>query len=365
MRTGGKQGEQTEHAGTYYIEVNSEDNKLFCKEYIYEINYYRFNWHKTVEIMVIMKGRAEVCAGGQTYHLCQDDILIINSNVGHGSFAGEEETIAFVFQLDPAYFETIFPAFETIYFTSEYLEERKYGNVCVAVRYYMARLMLLIHENSSGYMKEDIGIAMLLICKVLRFVPYELNGGSKQSRGEKSRKVIQKVLKYTEKHYKDKIVLDDLAKVTGYNRTYLSTIFKKTVGLNYYDYLTMLRIRHTLAELNHSERTITDIALDYGFPNVNSFTEAFKKNFKQSPNEYRNRLRGESKLKKYLPNRKDISVGHPYVEQKLKEFMSSIYISGDGEGSKGGTERESGKIGLDGEIRKLINMLYMKINKGE
>lgn len=351
-----------EKTGIYSIEVNSLANKLFCKEYIYEINYYRFNWHKTIEVMVILKGQAEVCAGGETYHLHENDILIINANIGHGSFARAEETIAFVFQLDPVYFETIFPGFETIFFSAGHLKDSEYGGLCLSIRHYMARLMSQIYEMDDRRMNADTGLAMLLVSEILKTVPYELNGGSRQGKGEKSRRMIQKILKYTENHYKDKIALDDLARITGYNRTYLSTVFKKTVGLNYYDYLTMLRIRNTLAELNASERSITDIALDYGFPNVNAFAEAFKKNFKQSPSEYRNRLKGESQLKAYLPYRNDISLGHPFVEMRLREFEGGLQVS-DGKFCIEGQEDEKKRDETVGdEVRILIKELYDKVN---
>ena len=370
MNTGGEQKTAEEGVkNTYYIEINSSDNSLFCKEYIYEITHYRFNWHRTIEIMVIMEGMAEVCAGGKTYKLTEDDILIINSNVGHGSFAGNEETIAFVFQLDPVYFEKMFPHFETIYFTKERPGEEEDGDLCISIRYYMSMLMRLIYEKKGIKSNGDIGIAILLVSELLGRLPYELNSGFRQARGEKSRKVIRKILKYTESHYKDKITLEDLARMTGYNRTYLSTAFKKNVGINYYDYLTMLRIRHTLAELNHSSRPITDIALDYGFPNVNAFTEAFKRNFKQSPNEYRNRLKGEVPLKEYLPYRKDIVIGHPLVEQQLKNYENRFRGQEENrEGEEYGIEynaeysQESQTFTVDDEVKELIKTLYAKVS---
>ena len=42
----------------------------------------------------------------------------------------------------------------------------------------------------------------------------------------------------------------------GYNRTYLSTFFKTNTGLNFHDYLTRIRLKHSLSDLAYTDKHI-------------------------------------------------------------------------------------------------------------
>ena len=75
-------------------------------------------------------------------------------------------------------------------------------------------------------------------------------------------------------------------------------------------------------QLNHSDRSITEIALDHGFPSAKSFAEAFKKNFQCPPKDYRSVIKIEPGLQTYHQNRQDIPVGHVLVDQKLQEYAA-------------------------------------------
>ena len=66
------------------------------RQYIYWIGPYRYNWHEELEIMLILKGQVELSCGGVAYCLEEDDLIVIDSNVGHASLARSEGSIAMV-----------------------------------------------------------------------------------------------------------------------------------------------------------------------------------------------------------------------------------------------------------------------------
>ena len=77
------------------------------RQYIYWIGPYRYNWHEELEIMLILKGQVELSCGGVAYCLEEDDLIVIDSNVGHASLARSEGSIAMVIHLDPSYLRCI------------------------------------------------------------------------------------------------------------------------------------------------------------------------------------------------------------------------------------------------------------------
>ncbi|WP_312460932.1 helix-turn-helix domain-containing protein, partial [Proteiniclasticum sp.] len=78
--------------------------------------------------------------------------------------------------------------------------------------------------------------------------------------------------------------------VTGYNKSYISQLIKQDLGINYYEYLTRVRMREAIFSLTNTTDRIADIALGNGFSDVKSFNSAFKERFGKSPSEYRKNL---------------------------------------------------------------------------
>ena len=49
-----------------------------------------------------------------------------------------------------------------------------------------------------------------------------------------------------------RLSLEDLADYAQYNRTYVSTLFKQMVGINFHEYLTRVRFQHALNDLTYT-----------------------------------------------------------------------------------------------------------------
>ena len=81
---------------TYCGEYGSPEAELYVKEYVHEINRFRFNWHDFLELIVVVNGRMEAYVGGQRHCLEEDDVLLINSNVGHATLLRQVGTKAIV-----------------------------------------------------------------------------------------------------------------------------------------------------------------------------------------------------------------------------------------------------------------------------
>ena len=99
--------------------------------------------------------------------------------------------------------------------------------------------------------------------------------------------LVISITEYIDYHYAQKISLDDLARMTCYNKTYLSNIFKKKTGITIFEYLRNVRMQHCLYELKHSNDTIVSIALNNGFANIQIFNRVFKEVYQMTPKQYR------------------------------------------------------------------------------
>lgn len=93
-----------------------------------------------------------------------------------------------------------------------------------------------------------------------------------------------------DKHYHTKITLSSLAAEVHLDPSYLSSLMKKYLGLNYSEYLVHVRMENAKERLIHSRDKISTIAESVGYPDQFYFNKAFKRVNGITPGEYRKRF---------------------------------------------------------------------------
>ncbi len=101
-------------------------------------------------------------------------------------------------------------------------------------------------------------------------------------------RLINETEDYIENHLSEKITLEILANHFNISKYYYHHLFsnesKETIA-QFIDRIKMERsaIYMTICK----EVNLTQIALQYGYSDLSSFSKSFKRHFKMSPNEYR------------------------------------------------------------------------------
>lgn len=96
------------------------------------------------------------------------------------------------------------------------------------------------------------------------------------------------------------IKVNDVAKYIGINRSYLTNIFKKKMGVSPQEYLLQFRLNRGCQLLLETRLSIQEIAQKIGYENPLTFSKMFKSVYGVSPRNYR--MRGGMEE---LPSRKD------------------------------------------------------------
>ena len=102
---------------------------------------------------------------------------------------------------------------------------------------------------------------------------------------------MKKVISYIRLNYRDQISLNIISDATGLHPSYISSIFKKEVGLNFHAFLENLRVTMGARLLLREDSCIADIAERVGYSNVQHFHKVFKHRTGFSPGKYRLRYR--------------------------------------------------------------------------
>ena len=85
----------------------------------------------------------------------------------------------------------------------------------------------------------------------------------------------------------EELTLRDLARKLGYSEFHMTRKFREITGMGFRDYLQGRKLAFALKEVRDSEKSMLDIALDYGFSSNEAFTRAFKRSYGVTPSQYR------------------------------------------------------------------------------
>jgi two-component system response regulator YesN len=94
---------------------------------------------------------------------------------------------------------------------------------------------------------------------------------------------IAKLQKYVQMNIHKKISLTEVADYLHLNPSYLSRLFKKTMGEGFIEYVTRLKMEQARELLMDTTKTVEQIAFDLGFDSKSYFIKTFKKYYGVPP----------------------------------------------------------------------------------
>lgn len=126
--------------------------------------------------------------------------------------------------------------------------------------------------------------------QLVRLLKGELGGYLESLRDlaeTKSVKPIRQTKQYIEAHYREKILLEDIAAVVDLNPVYFSALFKKETGMNFSAYLISVRMDKAKQMLTATNETVAAIGDAVGYGDQKYFSQLFKKVVGVKPAVYR------------------------------------------------------------------------------
>lgn len=265
------------------------DGTVLAQTYVHRMLNYRYHWHRReYELCLVLQGRAVYNRGEEVWALGPGDLLVCDPGCAHASCAQQPGSLALVLR-----------------FSAEALPRKARPGQCVslagctvtagqphpaagALRRCAAGLITELARGddfSAGAARAWFALLTAELCRHFAGSPILCATEQETAAGG-----AERVTEYIRRHYTEKLTLDDLAAFTGYNRTYLSTFFKVHTGTNFHEYLTRVRFQHAVYDLTYTTKTLTQVALDNGFPELKLFNQRFRAAFEQSPAQYRARL---------------------------------------------------------------------------
>lgn len=262
--------------------IDYEKREFFAVNHNY-YNYdkiYSRHWHKSIELTYVVKGEKL-----QTYYYPDRNdqilastgtLLLVNSGISHEIIV-KKGLEGIVLLIDEQVIEELYPDCTICNFDLEKNRQAK----SKLVNY----MIDLAHAKDTDQRVEQ----NIIVLKMIDVLVKELisKNNIHQEKHDEMTEVIHSIMEYIEHHFYQQITLDDIADFTNYNKTYLSSIFKRKMGITIFQYLKNIRLQHCLQELKETDETIVNIALKNGFANIQSFNKVFKEIYQMTPAQYR------------------------------------------------------------------------------
>lgn len=99
---------------------------------------------------------------------------------------------------------------------------------------------------------------------------------------------FNRVFDYIDTHLDEPLSVESLSRVANFSKYHFHRQFSEFAGMSVGRYIQVVRLRRASYQLVfNEERRIIEIALEAGFDNPESFARAFKRNFGQTPSQFR------------------------------------------------------------------------------
>ncbi|WP_000845449.1 helix-turn-helix domain-containing protein, partial [Vibrio mimicus] len=146
---------------------------------------------------------------------------------------------------------------------------------------------------------------------------------------------IRPVLRYLETNFDQPLNLEEVALQAHLSPYHFHRIFKAVVGETLGDFMRRLKMEKSASVLFYHKRSITEVALDFGFSSSQAFAKAFKQHFGLTASQVRecqdieafSQLMRNSKIGHTLrKNGNEPSGLLPYTHEKSTEWSKNMAI---------------------------------------
>lgn len=134
----------------YYYSEKNENQQNAIEEYIYSVNFFRYNWHSDIELFILLRGTIDFCIEGNKYEMFENDVILVNANCGHAVISKDDNSMGIVLHISPEVFTKISRKYKNIEILCRSDETTKNNLEFRALRHYAAKMMTSAISNASG-----------------------------------------------------------------------------------------------------------------------------------------------------------------------------------------------------------------------
>lgn len=150
------------------------------------------------------------------------------------------------------------------------------------------RVILLIKQlQDSDRRYRNSTLNNYLAGALLTELSLQMRVNSEVEQARYREQICHDITDYISWHMQEPLRCSQIAEYFGYNEKYLTTFFKKNMGVSLKNYIIHEKMEHAKVLLTETNDAVSQIAFSLGFADVHNFSNAFRTSVGISPSEYR------------------------------------------------------------------------------
>jgi AraC-like DNA-binding protein len=250
------------------------------------------HWHNDLEFIIIRNGHMTYNVNGELIELSEGNGIMVNSRQLHYGFSPTHNECEFIcILLSPSllsvndwfYQNYIEAVTMNPFYPYLYLDNCDWRN---GILEELNMLYLSSQSDNNSVYFSIIG-SFMSIMKIL-YENLNIEQG-KNIAPSNDLTALKDMLTYIENNFPHHITLENIAFSGACCKSRCSLLFKKYLRETPMIYIAKFRLQKSLSALLNTDKSVTDIAYEYGFCSASYYCETFQKYYGTSPLKYRNK----------------------------------------------------------------------------
>lgn len=251
-----------------------------------DVSYRSIHYHSAVELIFVTEGVLDCHIQEETLSITPGTILLIGSNTIHRLSAGSLCQVTYM-QIDLEKYirqpDSDIDSDFLSFFTQ--LHSKPY-----ALFENNAELFGIVSQMVQESQRREVAFESYICASIYQLVAFLYRQGFMEPAQKHLFHRLQElspVVEYIGQNYKDKLHLDELAKLISCDKYRLCRRFKQITGGTVVDYIHFVRLRRAQELLTYSSCNVTETAYACGFASVQHFNKIFKQYLGCTPSAYK------------------------------------------------------------------------------
>lgn len=278
--------------------------------------------HKDYEISLVVDGTLTLINPLSEVQLTAGDFFVMNPFFSH-ELKARTPALILSLQVSSDFFGSCYPQIEQTEFDTTQVLSAQNPDVCHTIRSLLFSLAYTYYDK-EGYapLKCASLIYQLFFYLLSTQKHHTVLAKEKQAAVTKGTR-IWNILRYTEEHFTEKILLTDIARRENLDLYYLSHFFKESVGISFQNYVMKLRCEKARQLLLLSDYSLLDISLICGFSDPKYFNKGFETQYGCTPKAYRKNFQNA----KLEPQQKSMLTTQEFLSESASLVTLEKYSS--------------------------------------
>lgn len=285
---------------TYIHNVNLRDIPLYFayRRTGSEAEQYQgtFHAHQGVELLFIHQGKGTLIVDQKRYDVTGGMLCIFQPYQLHHvqmELSPDTPFIRSIVHFEPSFYEAYFEQWPALHAFFKLLHTSKLPQSCICqlgepgpFDSLLQSLDETLPKLSKNEYFEEFSLFLISFFRVLKPLWEQQKAQSFTGLTRKPHQA-ERMLEWLERHYKQPLRLDHMARELHLSPYHLSHLFKACTGSSISDYAAARKIQQALLLLTATDHSVARIAEEFGITNSSYFCKLFKNHMGVTPHQYR------------------------------------------------------------------------------